>query len=397
MVFYVINVWHLVHQSQQSNLRTLMLYLHEINVFSIFVVVQNTQKSIHYSNKSHNYHFTSSLFYLCCRTDPFFSRGHPLFEDLDGFHAHTTTFSDGSGSTIHITRTVIGDDGSVRREMRFRTPTSNPTPQSAPPSGAKRPTARVPPNVKPHTTPSTSSGKHVPPTASASSTTSSTEGRGQPDGASAAPDSNTPTKPASNTHRRHFGTSSGGSSSPRYASPTQSSSRRGVGVGAPASSPSRATPTSTTSHANNASSSTNNVRVQPTQRGSSSSRPRPGGTRRRPHHDSGNGSGHAAAKQLIQCPLCSRSYEKHVIEVHAADCEGRPEEASSSIPPDVILQQPEVVTIPDDDFPGMRSSAYVNLSTNNNENKVECPICSQSYHRDEIEAHAANCGEEVYV
>ena len=41
MVFYVFNVWHLVHPSQQSkNLRTMMLYLYEINVN--FVVVQNT-------------------------------------------------------------------------------------------------------------------------------------------------------------------------------------------------------------------------------------------------------------------------------------------------------------------------------------------------------------------
>ena len=77
--------------------------------------------------------------------------------------------------------------------------------------------------------------------------------------------------------------------------------------------------------------------------------------------------------QLIQCPLCSRSFEKHVIEVHAANCEGRPEDI------------PEVVTIGDDDLPPPPNP------------KVECPICNQAYDQSEIEQHAANCGEEVYV
>ena len=42
----------------------------------------------------------------------------------NGVRTQTTTFSTGNGGTVHITRTVIGGDGSVRREMRFRTPTS---------------------------------------------------------------------------------------------------------------------------------------------------------------------------------------------------------------------------------------------------------------------------------
>ena len=82
--------------------------------------------------------------------------------------------------------------------------------------------------------------------------------------------------------------------------------------------------------------------------------------------------------QLIQCPLCSRSFEKHVIELHAANCEGKPEDA------------PEVVTIPDDDLPTPSSRRREN-------SKVDCPICDQAYDQSEIEAHAANCGEEVYV
>ena len=57
---------------------------------------------------------------------------------------HTTTFTTGNGNTIHITRTVIGGDGSVRREMRFRTPAA---PSNAEPN--PRPTARVQPTSRP--------------------------------------------------------------------------------------------------------------------------------------------------------------------------------------------------------------------------------------------------------
>ena len=107
------------------------------------------------------------------RSDPFFSRvgaAGGLFDDLDGARSsHTTTFSTGNGSTIHITRTVIGGDGSVRREMRFRTPNAEPS----------RPTARVPPNTR------SAPPSQAPPT----STTS--EARGQPDGASSVPPDST--------------------------------------------------------------------------------------------------------------------------------------------------------------------------------------------------------------
>ena len=145
----------------------------------------------------------------------------------------------------------------------------------------------------------------------------------------------------------------GAGPSPNYASPTQSSTRRSAGVGAPAS-------------------PQNNVRIQPSQRNGHSSRPRPGGHRgRRPA--SNNSEESRQQMQLIQCPLCSRSFEKHVIEVHAANCEGRPEDI------------PEVVTIGDDDLPPPPNP------------KVECPICNQAYDQSEIEQHAANCGEEVYV
>jgi len=37
----------------------------------------------------------------------------------------STTQRTGDGGTVHITKTVIGEDGSIRREMRFRTPSTN--------------------------------------------------------------------------------------------------------------------------------------------------------------------------------------------------------------------------------------------------------------------------------
>jgi len=277
-------------------------------------------------------------------SDPFFSRvgaAGGLFDDLDGARSsHTTTFSTGNGSTIHITRTVIGGDGSVRREMRFRTPNTEPS----------RPTARVPPNTR------SAPPSQAPPT----STTS--EARGQPDGASSVPPDSTtntnnsakPPTPSTPTSSRR---KAGAGASPNYTSPTQSSTRRSAGVGAPAS-------------------PQNNVRIQPSQRnGSHSSRPRPGNHRRRQANSSND---ERQQMQLIQCPLCSRSFEKHVIEVHAANCEGRPEDI------------PEVVTIGDDELlPNVSSSAAAA--------KVECPICNQAYDQKDIEQHASVCGEEVYV
>ncbi len=73
-------------------------------------------------------------------SDPFFSPSHSIFgggggggrslfddkvtELLDGPNVHTTTYTTNhggaGGATVHITRTVVGEDGSVRREMRFR-------------------------------------------------------------------------------------------------------------------------------------------------------------------------------------------------------------------------------------------------------------------------------------
>ena len=61
----------------------------------------------------------------------------------------------------------------------------------------------------------------------------------------------------------------------------------------------------------------------------------------------------------IQCPLCGRSYAKAVIELHAANCEGRYEEEEVEV-----------------------------------ERSVSCPLCSRQFSTTTIESHAANCGED---
>ena len=303
------------------------------------------------------------FFFINFRSDSFF--GSSLFDDLvDGHHRGAagvgqngtgndgrtshTTFSTGNGNTIHITRTVIGGDGSVRREMRFRTPNAEPQP---------RPTARVPPTYRP------------PPT---SETPPSSESRGQPDGAASTqeqPTSTTSAKPPSGPSTPSSTASSRNPRTPSYASPTLSSSRRSAGVGAPDSStPGVPTPTASPSRSSN-------VRNPQTQRNGyhRSSRAHQSGTSRTRRPDFGTGRPNSSTtQQLVQCPLCSRSFDKNVIEVHASSCEGRPEDV------------PEVVTITDDEP----------IQTNP---KVECPICNQSYDQKDIEQHAASCGEEVYV
>ena len=135
----------------------------------------------------------------------------------------------------------------------------------------------------------------------------------------------------------------------------------------------------TSTSANHATSS---VRIQPTQRNSHGGGSR-GRRRARDSQSYNNSGGQPQPKQLIQCPLCSRSYEKHVIEAHAANCEGRPEDI------------PEVVTIGDE--PEIRENISGSGFRMSNSSKVECPICNQGYDQTDIEQHAASCGEEVYV
>ena len=178
----------------------------------------------HHHAAHHNpHHHAASVF----NAHPFFTGrvrvGGSLFDDIldAGSSTSTTTYQSGDGGTVHITRTVIGGDGSVRREMRFRTPSTSRAEegrerareeersrlrrqQSEPDGGAS--SRGTPPTGRPRAT--------------THSNTPTREKRGEPDGAAAKkPD---PQPPPINraTHPTHPSTSNHASS------PTTSSSRR---------------------------------------------------------------------------------------------------------------------------------------------------------------------------
>ena len=398
---------------------------------------------------------------------PAFGFGFPrsntssLFEDLidgsPGVHT-TTSYSTGDGNTVHITRTVIGDDGSVRREMRFRTPNSEDNHHNnnntkhkhatrktsadhlRPDSTTSTPRTRSqsanrassfnhhhhhhehaqPPHYhrqqshqhhhnnkrqqqqqqqpeQPQQQPTSSSHRHnnhhlhqrTTPQRSSSSVSS----RGQPDGA-----------PASESPRRRT-TLNGGI--PSYQLPTVSSFRK----------------------ANNGNNSVNgeDISLSPqsprrgnnyTQSPDSTATPTTptGGTRPRSAANRSNSSASARRRlnnqhnyhqqqqhqsRMIQCPLCGKNFPKSVIEVHAANCEGKPEPEPHHSEPELKPEVLEVNLPPEKSSPPGRS--LVNGSNNRVEGRrtsikmVECPICNQTYSQTVIEEHAANCGEEVYV
>jgi len=108
---------------------------------------------------------------------------------------------------------------------------------------------------------------------------------------------------------------------------------------------------------------------------------------------------------MVQCPLCSRSFPRDRVELHAATCEGRqsppPDVASVSAPP----REEEEIEIVDETVSSssrggmhkrMRNGGTTTSSATAG-NKVTCPICNEAYSKSVIEQHAANCGDEVYV
>jgi len=362
----------------------------------------------HHHAAHHNpHHHAASVF----NAHPFFTGrvrvGGSLFDDIldAGSSTSTTTYQSGDGGTVHITRTVIGGDGSVRREMRFRTPSSSRAEdglrareeersrlrrqQSEPDGGAT--TRGTPPTGRPRAT--------------THSSTPTREKRGEPDGAAKKPEpqpppvnrATHPTHPSTSNHTSSPTTSSSRrtrmpsrdraattktapSPPPSYAPPappedtpsyqkqTESSSRR------PGHGRERAEEKLSTSLNGSGSSSSGGARQR--QRGrvggsngytssQPSSRRRPGvgasSSSATPESSSTSSRGSrttngTSGSRLMPCPLCGRNYAKSVIEVHAAACEGG-------------------YTAPSVDAP------------------VPCPLCSRTFPPDRIEAHAANCGE----
>ena len=178
----------------------------------------------HHHAAHHNpHHHAASVF----NAHPFFTGrvrvGGSLFDDIldAGSSTSTTTYQSGDGGTVHITRTVIGGDGSVRREMRFRTPSTSRAEEGMRAREEERSRLR---RQQSEPDGGASSSRGTPPTgrprATTHSNTPTREKRGEPDGAAAKkPD---PQPPPINraTHPTHPSTSNHASS------PTTSSSRR---------------------------------------------------------------------------------------------------------------------------------------------------------------------------
>jgi len=82
----------------------------------------NHHKAAH--SHLHASHHSGSIF----NSHPFFKPREPStsprynIDSPDGASATTTTYKAGEGGTVHITKTVIGGDGKVRTEFRFRSP-----------------------------------------------------------------------------------------------------------------------------------------------------------------------------------------------------------------------------------------------------------------------------------
>ena len=316
-----------------------------------------------------------------------FSSGHTagavggsLFDDLlDGPGVHTTTFTTNNGTgTVHITKTVIGDDGSVRREMRFKTPNVSETnktngtartrvsdtgiPASRPDSTySSKPRSQSASRAasfnigSPTSFPATSGSEGVQRSSSRKTSlpsqqrTSSFQSPPSPTTRFTSqkpptppPQSQSPmpsprTKRAQASSRGRFFNAEPNISEPDS---TTKPEPRGQPDGASASplpgrrrttssstsSSSRGYQMPTQSSASKAKSSPNMAGLNTTN-GSSYTPPSSGGarsrgTRRRPA-SSASSHAHQYQTRLIQCPLCGRQYSKSVIESHAAQCEGR--------------------------------------------------------------------------
>jgi len=367
----------------------------------------------HHAHAHSPHHHAASLF----NAHPFFSGrvgiGGSIFDDIldAGSSTSTTTYQSGDGGTVHITRTVIGGDGSVRREMRFRTPSSSRAEEGMRSRDEERARMRrqqSEPDGGHHTRGTPPTGR---PRAATTASTPTRETRGEPDGAPKRQESSQPpppvnlnTHPANSSHSSPSSHSSQSSPAPSFGrrsrfpskdrAPSSSSSSKTAPTPPPSYAP-PAPPDQTPSYQKPTESSRKNTQTRTdTEKlsntgsnsnrgpGAKESRPRTRGagvgcnsshngnqqqTRRRPGAGAASGESCGSAgktgrqqqggvSRLMPCPLCGRNYAKSVIEVHAASCEGSYRSSVESGP-------------------------------------VVCPLCARTFPPDRIEAHAANCGE----
>ncbi|CAB4060307.1 unnamed protein product [Lepeophtheirus salmonis] len=177
----------------------------------------------------------------------------------------TTTYSSSDGSTVHITRTVIGNDGSVRREMRFRA-TSPPGSRGRP--DGKRATQRS--NSLHRPSPSSSTSSRVRRAASTK--------RPVPDGRET-----TKTKGSSSTNSSNNNSLNSSTSSSKYRGTSRTSQQ------SPVSCPLCDLPFSRSE-----------IQI---------------------HAATCEGSGEDIS--IVECPICNQKYPESVIQRHAASCGGR--------------------------------------------------------------------------
>ena len=379
----------------------------------------------HHHAAHHNpHHHAASVF----NAHPFFTGrvrvGGSLFDDIldAGSSTSTTTYQSGDGGTVHITRTVIGGDGSVRREMRFRTPSSSRAEdglrareeersrlrrqQSEPDGGAS--TRGTPPTGRPR--------------APTHSSTPAREKRGEPDGAAKKPEPQPPPPVNRATHPTHPSTSNH-TSSPSTASPRRprmpSRDRAATTKTAPSPPPSYAPPappedtpsyqkqTESSSRrpghgrerteeklsasSNGTGSSTSGGGARQRQRGrvggsngytssqpSSRRRPGVGASSTTPESSSTSSRGSrttngTSGSRLMPCPLCGRNYAKYVQKIHMFLVF-------------TVLLPRSVIEVHAAACEGGYTAPSVDAP-------VPCPLCSRTFPPDRIEAHAANCGE----
>ncbi len=105
----------------------------------------------------------------------------------------------------------------------------------------------------------------------------------------------------------------------------------------------------------------------------------------------------------VQCPLCGRKYPRSVIELHASECQGERRDGDNSgqgaaeaaaredTPPVLEVELP-----PERENSGFSAQDRIRRRKQS-PTSVDCPICGEEYSREDIERHAATCGEEVFL
>ncbi len=317
-------------------------------------------------------------------------------EDLvDGANVQTTTFTSdhgpGRGVTVHITRTVVGDDGSVRKEMRFRTESDNKenkkkhsidNDSKGKKSNSKPTAARFESRAQSTSSSSLSSGVEdmamdsSPPRQRQQNQQQSQRGRGTKQHPSTSRSKSAFSFPSSSSTQRPSNNNLPPQSSSKLRSNKEESARNKIPKAtSPPLSPSYLQPTVSSlkkTNSNNSScssSSSSGVPIRATK-----------DNHKQTTNVPKNPPSKKANNNMVQCPICNKKLDKSLMQAHAAYSHGRTNENN----PQKNLSDRR-----------SRSSSRSRRSIK----CVDCPICKRSFSRAEVERHAASCGvdQEIYV